>query len=215
MPPDDTLLPEATEFETKYRVEDHLLIKFKQLIETLPGEKSFIYVEGPDHYYLHPEWFFKSNPDYDPAGTFVRYRRPSYGLDNDRCEVTWKYKLKTARTNISRVEHNWRVDGTPEANIRLALADSGVIFNFSIIKTCHIYKLEDVTIVFYTVYDTTDGEPSKAESFLEIEVCEEKTKGLTEAQAMAIISEYEKKLEPLGINAQKRLRQSLFTMYRR
>ncbi|CAK9253114.1 unnamed protein product [Sphagnum jensenii] len=118
-------------------------------------EKKFIYVEGPDYYWVRPKWWFDNNPEWDSEGTFVRFRKPSYGLDND------------------------------------------------------------ATAVFYTVYDTTDGKPRKADSFLEIEVNEDNMKNTTTDQAWAVISKYEKILEPLGINARKRLYKSLFAMYHR
>lgn len=191
------------EFETKYRTEDHQLIEFKKTVESIPGEKAFVYVEGPDYYYTHPQ-----NED-----SFGRYRKPSYGLDNGRCEVTFKIKPEGAKNNIMRKEFNWRVDKTPEETIKAGFDALGFIFNFSIVKSCHIYFLEDANLVFYTVYDTTDGKPKKTDSFIEIEVNEEKIKDMTEEQAWEVIEKYEKTLESIGISAQKRLRKSLFEMY--
>lgn len=203
------------EFETKYRVEDHQLIQFKQIVESTPGEKDFIYVEGPDYYYLRPEWWFKNMPQYDPSGTFVRYRKPSYGLDNGKRQVTKKYKPKDAKNSIKRDERNIDVAKTPEETILGDFENEGLTFNFSIVKNCHIYNFEDATLVFYTVYDTTDGKPKKTDSFMEIEVNEEKIKHMTEQEAWDVITKYEKILEPLGISAKNRLRRSLFEMYKR
>ena len=191
------------EFETKYRVEDQQLIEFKKTVDLIPGEKSFIYVEGPDYYYVHP----------DMDDSFGRYRKPSYGLDNGRCEVTFKIKPKGAKNNIIRKEFNWRVDKTPEETIKAGFDALGFVFNFSIVKNCHIYFLEDANLVFYTVYDTTDGKPKKTDSFVEIEVNEEKIKLMTEEDAWKVIEKYEKLLEPIGISPQKRLRKSLFEMF--
>lgn len=202
------------EFESKYAVEDHLLIEFKQLIESLNERASFIYVEGPDLYFTYPLWWLDNNPQWDPTATFIRYRKPSYGLDNGRRQITWKYKPLASKNNISREELNWDIkDATPERTIIRQIEQSGAKFNFSIIKNCHIYKLDDATLVFYTVYDTTDGKPKKADSFIEIEVCEEKISSMNPAQALDIIVKYEKILEPLGINARKRLKKSLFQMF--
>jgi hypothetical protein len=197
---------EYCEFETKYRIDAHLLIEFKKVVESINEKKSFIYVEGPDKYYIR---------DNDLEGSFARYRKPSYGLDNGRTEVTFKLKPPGAKNNIKRTEYNWRVDGTPEETIHKSLIDLGWKFNFSIWKSCQIYKLKDATLVFYTVYDTTDGKATKSDSFLEIEVHEENMKHLTEKEAFGIIEYYEKLLFPLGINAQKRMRKSLFEMFRR
>jgi hypothetical protein len=207
---------EHIEFETKYRVEDHQLIEFKQVMDSLQEEKRFIYVEGPDYYWTYPDWWFSNNPQWDESGTFVRFRKPSYGLDNGNRQVTWKYKPREAKNNIQRTENNWDIkDKTEEAAIIKQLQCSGCNFNFSIVKNCHIYVLADATLVFYTVYDTTDGKPRKADSFVEIEVKEENMKNTTADQAWAVISKYEKILEPIGLNPQKRLKKSLFAMYKR
>lgn len=204
------------EFEVKFRAEDYQLIQFKQLIETIPGKKDFIYIEGPDSCFTYPDYWFKNNPQWEPGGTFIRYRKPSYGLDNGRRQVTWKYKPAGATNNIQREEHNWNVTAeTSEESIIRQLELSGATFNFSIIKNCHIYRLEDATLVFYTVYDTTDGKPKKSDSFIEIEVCEEKIAEMTEDQAWEIIIKYESLLSDLGISAKNRLKKSLFEIYKR
>lgn len=199
----DKLIESLTEFETKYRVEPHLLIEFKQIVSKLPNLKKFLYVEGEDKY------FIKSGDH------FARYRSPAHGLDDGRSEVTWKRKPAGAKNNINRTEINWRVNGTPEEAIVAGLEGDGYVFNFSIYKNCHIYNLDDVTLVFYTVFDTTTPKVTKTDTFCEIEICEELVITLTEVQAMEIISKYEKILEPMGLNAQRRLRKSLFEIYRR
>lgn len=198
-------LEEHTEFETKYRIEPEKLVEFKKIADDIPESKKFIYVEGPDHYYVQEGM----------EDSFARYRKPTHGLDNGRCEVNFKIKPKDARNNVKRKEFNWRVDKTPEATIHEALKALGWKFNFSIWKSCHIYRLSDATLVFYTVYDTTDGKTQKVDNFVEIEVDEDSISNLTEAQAWVIIEKYEKVLAPLGITPQKRLRKSLFEMYRR
>lgn len=205
---------EHIEFETKYRVEDHQLIEFKQIVEA-QSPQDFIYVEGPDYYYVYPEPWFKMMPQWDPSGTFIRYRKPSYGLDKGRRQVTWKYKPIDAKNNIQRKENNWDIGTTPEKVILEQIQDSGGVFNFSIVKNCHIYIFADATLVFYTVYDTTYGKPKKADNFVEIEVKEETMAETTEAAAWAVIEKYEKILAPIGIVPQKRLRKSLFEMYKK
>jgi adenylate cyclase class IV len=168
-----------------------------------------LYVEGPDFYYSHP--------DGEPT-SFGRYRRPSFGLDGGRAEWTVKFKPKGAKNSIQRLELNWRVDKTPEEDIKRGALLMGFTPNFTITKSCQIYKFEDATLVFYTVYDITEGSTSsKVDHFVEIEVSEEKInkEGLTEVQAWAIIEKYEKTLAPIGITPQKRLRKSLWEMYRR
>lgn len=199
---EESKIPEFTEFESKYRIDHHQLFLFKQIAAQLPEIKEFFYVEGPDYYYV--------NPDRDG---FARYRKPSFGLDNDRAEITVKFKPKDAKNNIIRKEINVRVDGTPEHAVKELVQSMGYEFNFSIYKSCQIYKFHDATLVFYTVYDTTDGKPKNQDSFIEIEVDEEAIKDMTESQAWAIIEKYESILEPVGISAKKRLKKSLFEMY--
>lgn len=197
-----------TEFECKYRVEPHVLVEFKKIVSELPNLRSFLYVEGPDFYYSHP--------DYDDS-SFGRYRRPSFGLDGGRAEWTVKFKPKGAKNSIKRLEVNWRVDQTSEEDVKRGAELMGFKHNFSIIKSCQIYKFEDATLVFYTVYDVTESSTSsKVDHFVEIEVAEKMiTDGMAEDQAWGIVEKYEKSLAPIGINPQKRLRKQLWDMYKR
>lgn len=192
------------EVETKYRVEPQTMTEFKRIVSQMAGLEKFIYVEGPDYYFTNGK-----------GDSFIRYRRPSHGLDNGRSEITVKVKPEGAKNNIIRTEVNVRVDQTDEDAIRAFVGLMGYRPNFSILKTCHIYNLSDATLVFYSVYDTTDGKSSKVDSFVEIEVSEEHVQNMTEDQAWDIIKKYEKALEEVGVNPQKRIRKSLFEMYRR
>lgn len=201
---DETTIGKHVEVETKYRVEAHLLTEFKRIVDGMQGLEKFIYVEGPDYYFTNGK-----------GDCFIRYRRPSHGLDNGRSEITVKVKPDGAKNNIMRTEVNVRVDQSPEDAVRAFVDLMGYRPNFSIWKACHIYNLHDATLVFYSVFDTTDGKSSKVDSFVEIEVSEEHVQNMTEEQAWAIITKYEKALEEVGLNPQKRMRKSLFEMYRR
>lgn len=229
------LVAKHTEFETKYRVDPTTLIEFKQIADNLTNKKKFLYVEGPDTYYTNEhitnklEAFGetlseKSKETFDTvlADTigqfppFMRYRRPSHGLDGDRKELTTKYKQSGSKNNIQREEKNIRVDKVDEETIMKFVSDLGYKLNFSIWKSCHIYNFDDATIVFYSVYDTTNGgKASKIDTFVEIEVDEESISTKTEKEAWEIIEKYETLLAPVGLSAKSRLRKSLFEMYRR
>lgn len=233
--PTPDLVAEHTEFETKYRVDASALTEFKRIMDGLPNLKKFIYVEGPDHYYTneHITKAFRNFADTLSAShrdklnalidstiglfpPFMRFRRPSHGLDENRQELTTKYRQDGAKNNIQREEKNLRVDKTSAKTIGAFVEDIGYKANFSVWKTCHIYNLDDATLVYYSVYDTTDGQQSpKVDNFFEIEVDEETVSTLTQDQAWAVIVKYEKMFESLGINPQKRLRKSMFDMYRR
>lgn len=228
------MVAKHTEFETKYRVDPASLIEFKRIADKLPDLEKFIYVEGPDTYYTNEhitkrlEAFTETLSDRNKEAfqnlldetvgqfpPFMRYRRPSHGLDGDRKELTTKYKQSGSKNNIQREEKNIRVDKVDEDTIMKFVADLGYKLNFSIEKTCHIYNLKDATIVFYSVYDTTDGKVSKVDTFVEIEVDEESISTKTEKEAWAIIEKYETLLAPVGLSARSRLRKSLFEMYKR
>lgn len=229
------LVPKLTEFETKYRAEPHLLTEFKRIMDVLPGLESFIYIEGEDDYFTNDhivKSFIKlaeslkdkeakqkllkliteTISTYPP---FMRYRRPSHGLDSGRTELTTKYKEDGAGNNFKREEKNLRVDKTEEETVKEFVKDLGYKLNFSVWKSCHIYKFPDAILVFYTVYDTTDGKASNSHSFMEIEVDEETVSTMTEAEAWAIIVKYEKALEPCGVASQRRMRKSLFELFKR
>ena len=90
-----------------------------------------------------------------------------------------------------------------------------ILFNFSIFKTCHVYNLLDATLVFYTVYDTTNGASKQATSFIEIEVNEELLKTIDESEAWAILEKWERVIAPLGIKPQNRLKRSLYEIFKR
>jgi len=199
-PPPEPTIPKHTEFECKYLVEPHLLTEFKKIVGNAPNLVKFLYVEGSDEYWVRD-------------GAFARYRRAEHGLDNGRAELTFKTKPEGAKNNIIRREINWRTDITPPETIREGLKDLGFEFNFSIYKTCHIYNFEDATLVFYTVFDTTNGKASKTDSFAEIEVSEERVSDMTEDQAWAVIEKYEKILEGIDLHPRNRMRRSLFELY--
>ena len=184
------------EIETKYRVESEKLHPFKALVEGLDGMDAFLYVQGPDVYYTKGD------------DEFIRYRKADHGED-DRSELTVKIKT-VEKNNIFRKEVNVRVDkNTPETIAEFA-SSLGFEYNFSIWKACHIYRFEDATLVFYSVRDEDKGSMAH---FIEIEVDEETE--YTESEAWDIIKKYEAILAPLGIEHRKRLRKSLFEMYRK
>lgn len=199
---EDKLIEKLVEFETKYRIEPKFLIEFKAIMNKLSGLKKFIYVEGEDEYYVKED-------------DFIRYRMPENGIEGARAEITMKKKPVGATNNIIRREWNWRVDGTVSDTIREGIKDFGFVFNFSIWKGCHIYNFDDATIVFYTVYETTDGKVEKIDNFIEIEVAEEDVFKMTKDQAWTVIVKYEKALESVGLSPQRRLRKSLYEMYRK
>ena len=197
---EDAKIARFTEFETKYSTELVKLSPFKAIVESLPGLLEFTYAEGPDTYYTKPD------------GSFGRYRAAKYPHGTKYAQWTLKFKPLGAKNNVSRLEYNWRVDGTPAEEIHDGAIGMGFVFNFKINKVCHIYRFEECTLVFYSVRE--EGS-TKEDYYMEIEITEETVHELTEDQAWEIIRKYEKILEPVGVNAQKRMRRSLFEMYKK
>ena len=181
------------EIETKYDADNINRLTFKSLMKGI-SPTSFLYVESTDKYYV------KSDTE------FLRFRMPP--ANEQRAELTFKKKHDAGNNNI-RTEVNLRVDNNSAATVNAFCEGLGYKFNFSIYKMCDIYYFEDANVVLYSVM----GEDSKIKTFLEIEVREDQD--ILEDAAWEIVLKYEKILNPLGINGQKRKRLSLFEMYKK
>lgn len=191
----DTVM-ELIEFEGKYETDLSMLFVFKELVELSFPEAKFIYVQGPDHFFSHKQ---KEN-------VFGRYRKADFG-DNSRAQFTLKEKHSKSN-NIKRTETNWEVGNTPLHEVEKGAEIMGLVKDATIYKYCHIYKLPEVTLVFYTVRT----EQGRFDHFIEIEV--EESLKITEEQALEILVKYEKVLAPLGVSAKNRLKLSLYERYR-
>lgn len=187
---------EFHEVEVKFRVDEAMRNDWKQLVEKIDGLKEHIYTESDDIYYTNND-------------EFLRYRF-SPNKKEKRAEITYKSKINKDN-NIIRKEVNLRIDGNSSETVEAFVNSLGFKYNFLISKYIDIYKFDDVTLPFYTVID----ENGKRDTFIEIEVNEEKIHTLTENECWDIIKKYESILSPLGITAQKRLRKSLFEIYRK
>lgn len=185
------------EIETKYDASGVDRVKFKKLLRSMEPKK-FVYVESTDIYY--------AKEDLDD---FIRYRMaPESDLRSKRSELTLKRKHAEGN-NVVRTEINLRVDPNDPKTIEAFCAGLGYTKNFEIYKICDIYFFDDADVVYYSVMD----ESGKTSDFLEIEVDE--AIDATEEQARDIISKYEKLLAPLGLSPQKRMKRSLWEIYRK
>lgn len=192
-----TTLNNNCEFETKYRVAAEDLFPFKSILEE-KGYDTFLYAEGPDYYYTLSD------------GSFARYRK---GVNEKRAEITFKDKPQGATSNIKRHEVDWRVDNTSYEDIKEGLEMRGYSFNFEIYKMCHIYKKDDINVVFYTVRSDRHKDEHH---YVELEIDKAKISKYTENQALEAIREAENVfLVPLGYSYKNRLSKSLFEIYRR
>jgi len=198
------------EFEVKFRVDAARLNDWKSIMRKYRDDnpddyKEHVMVDSDDEYYTRES----NDPDIDYE--FVRYRFSDDRKKDKRAELTTKKKLKDSN-NIIRKEQNVRVDSNDKETIIEFVTDGlGYDYNFKISKYVQIYVFKDATIPWYTVID----EKGKEDTFAEIEVDEKLLHSINEEEAWAIISKYEKILEPLGITPRNRLRKSLFEMYKK
>lgn len=198
---ENSKIPKFTEFETKYRLSLTDFPSFTLVMESIPGLVNFLFARGPDHYFSRPD------------GSLGRYRVAQFATNEGKfAQWTVKEKREGAKDNVFRFETNWRIDNTPEEEVYAGALKMGYRFNFKITKQCHIYEYEDATVVFYSVRELTS---TQEDYFLEIEVKEETIHNLTEKEAWGVIEKYERLLAPTGINAHKRIRKSLYELYRK
>lgn len=201
---------EFHEIEVKYRIDESRLNDWKRICReqatvSASGFKYFLYVDSDDIYYTNPA------PTKGLAYQFIRHRI-NYSDPKKGAELTTKKKLKGSN-NIFRLEWNIPLATVLVKTIKSWITGGlGYDYSFTIEKYVQLYKFKDATLPFYTVVDA-DG---KRDTFLEIEVDEEAlAKGdINEAGAWKVIEKYEKILAPLGVKPQKRLKLSLFEMYR-
>jgi adenylate cyclase class IV len=136
---------------------------------------------------------------------FVRYR-----WTDEKGELT--IKRKTSRSNNNeRIEVNVPTAGGNLKTITAFCSLLGYKLNFEIFKTCNIYWVDKVVLVYYVVYDK---ELKELRRFIEIEA-DEDLEWESEETAWNEVVKYEKLFEPLGITHQNRLRKSLFEIFRK
>jgi adenylate cyclase class IV len=195
-------LPKFTEFECKYRTEKDILKEFIRIANSIPNQEDYLEVKGPDTFFVNPG-----------INHFGRYRKSDIPDSNGNFFAQWtiKEKQEGAKNSINRFESNWIVTGTPTEEVYAALEKMGYKKVGKIHKHCYIYKFIDATIVFYTVVSDNSA---KEAHFIEIEVDEHTIDRLTEDEAWKVIEKYENILADTGISAKKRMRLSLFDMYR-
>lgn len=182
------------EIETKYYADAISIDAFENWIETIldgqePRERML--VSSYDEYFT------------DKKGDFIRYR-----YTDDRGELTIKRKT-TDKNNNERVEINLPTSGDNRKAVEAFVSLLGYEHNFSIYKTCKIYWIDKVVLVWYVVYDKNHKELKR---FIEIEA-DEDLEWESEEQAWEEVVKYEKMLEPLAISARNRLKKSLFELF--
>lgn len=187
------------ELEYKYRADNISLTQFKALMGDAGVIKQVV-VSSWDIYYV-------SEKD---ENSFQRLRMGTSP------ELTKKVKTVNAN-NWQRVEVDLPLDPDriTEETVTKYVGLDGYKENFRIFKSCDIHFLEHLNFVYYVVYNHNWVEIGR---FIEVEVNKSSVQTLeaqSAGQAMAKLRQGEKYLEPLGINAQNRLKKSLFELFKK
>jgi adenylate cyclase class IV len=180
------------EIEYKYDAANISMKEFEELVEGNFKINKKMLVSSYDDYFV------------DSTGNFIRYR-----YTDGRGELTIKRKL-SVNNNNERIEVNVPTAGDNLKTISTFVDLLGYEHNFGIYKTCKIYWVDRVVLVYYVVYDK---EMKELRRFIEIEA-DEDLQWDSEQHAWDEIGKYEKLLEPLGITPKNRLKKSLFETFR-
>lgn len=189
-------MSDSIEIEYKYRADKIKLQDFINLVKNLNPLKRKD-ASSWDFYFTKD-----SNPD-----DFIRYR------ESDNPELTIKRKTNTSNS-WERVEIDLPLD---KDRISKEIVENWAGLenykqNFSIYKTCVIFWLEKVNLVYYLTYDSNMKELDR---FIEIEVNKDYVTKVGSEKAFLELLEVERKLEPIGITYNNRLKRSLFDIYRK
>ena len=141
---------------------------------------------------------------------FMRWREGQDANGNKTWELTSKRRLNKLNNN-NRKEVNLPLN-TKDMSLEKAVQFSEMHeleYDFGIIKEVQVFWMGKVVLSHYTTYNLTG---KKLNTFMEIEA-DEKYSWESEEQAFTEINEWEKKLAPLGITPQHRIKKSLFEFY--
>lgn len=180
------------EIEFKFGAENISFGDFSDIVESLKPSKHTIVSSYDD-------FFVNANDE------FIRYRH-----NNNTQELTIKRKTSNYN-NVERIEVNMSILPQDFSTINAFVELLGYTHNFRIYKTAKIYWIDNVVICYYIVYDENMYELNR---FIEIEA-NENMEFNNELEAWETIRYYEEKLKSIGINSKKRLRKSLFEMYKK
>lgn len=188
-------------------------MKFKEIEFKYDAKQNNISIEQFSNYVekfaegdINKTVIVSSYDDYfvNESGYFIRYRH-----NNHSQELTLKRKLNDNNNN-ERIEVNLQIQPQNFATVETFSNLLGYYHNFCIYKTCKIYWIGRVVLCYYVVFDKNMIETNR---FIEIEANEE-SEFVDETEALGVIKYYEERLSPLGISSKKRLKKSLFEIYK-
>lgn len=186
---------QCKEIELKYKANGISLVDFTTFCKSR-GPKEFITASGFDYFYEDAK-----EPD-----CFGRHRiGPSFN------QLTFKRKT-AANNNYVREEDNLDLGlHMSKEKVQVFCERRGYHFNTSIFKNVFIYNYDRYNFVYYVVYD---DELKELGRFIEIEMSEEYA-WESEKQAWDALVKLEEDAKELGLSPQKRMRNSLFEIFRR
>lgn len=196
---------EFCEIEFKYNAEEISRTAFNNLMKTFGPFKKELQLfatsangkNSIDHYYSNGE-------------RLMRWREGQDGNGSKTWELTSKARLSKLNNN-KRKEVNVPLI-TKDMSIEKAAEFSemhGLGHDFSISKDVQIYWADKVVFSHYTTFDMNG---KALNTFMEIEA-DEKYKWESEEEAFEVITAWEKRLAPLGLTPQHRIKKSLFEFY--
>lgn len=183
-----------SEVEFKYNADDISLAKFQEFCDGREPPREVI-ASGYDH-------FYRTTKDKD---AFCRMR-----VGHDMTQLTFKRKPPGA-DSVVRTEYN--LDLAPHMTkdvIEAFMQEFGYSYDTSIFKNCYVYTWPDHTLVYYICYNKDLKELGR---FVEIEANEDYAWASDQEARDAIVA-LERLCKPLGVSPQRRMKSSLFELFR-
>lgn len=180
-------------------------IEFKYDASNIEMSSFVTFIE--ENFKINKKMMVSSYDDYftDPLNNFIRYRYQD-GIG----ELTIKRKTSD-KNNNERIEVNLPTSGDNFKTVEAFVNLLNYKHNFGIFKTCRIFWIDKVVIVYYVVFDK---ELRPLRRFIEIEANEDLT-WESEQQAWDEVVKYEKVLTSMNITPKNRLKKSLFEIFKR
>lgn len=183
------------EIEYKYPAKGVSALKFIQFCRK-KMKKDYYLTSGEDR-------FYENKADKD---SFCRHRH-----GGDMNQLTFKKKLQEENNSV-RIERNIDLaTNVSVTDIEGFCEDLNFLYNFALKKKAFIFEAKTYIAVYYICYNEDNSELGR---FIELELSE-KIDWKNEKLAIKELTKIEKQFKVLGIGPKKRIKQSLWEMYRK
>lgn len=180
------------EIEFKYPAKNISLQTFNDFCKNMHDHVGYRDNLGTDKFFTHPE-----KPD-----TFFRLRQ-----DSGTLQLTFKRKI--AQDNSMRIEYNLNVDND-QGSAHCLIEEMGYKYDTILHKVNHVHIFPWYVLSYYICYNSDMVEYDR---FIEIEMRED-CKWTSEQEVFNELRIVEKMFKPLGISPDKRIKESLYEMFR-